>query len=215
MITGTAQDGADADHGQRQLGREPSRRTTTSGLTATQTATTATTTGDDATSYTLTEDDVGQTIRVIVTASNDGGRTESDLGPDGGRDRARSPAHRQQPPVVTGAAQQGKTLTTTNGSWDGNPTFAYQWQDCDANGQNCANTGTGATTYALTASDVGHTVQVIVTATDDGGSTQATSNLTATVAAPPSSPPPSSPPPPSPRTTSPSRLRSAAPPPRR
>lgn len=161
-------------------------------------------TGDDANSYTLTDDDVGQTIRVIVAASNDGGPAESESDATAVVTAPDSPPTDNTPPVVTGVAQQGKTLSTTNGDWDGNPTFAYHWQDCNAKGQSCANTGTDATTYALTAIDVGQTVRVIVTATNGAGSTQATSNLTATVAAPPSSPPPSSPPPPSPRTTSPS-----------
>ncbi len=53
--------------------------------------------------------------------------------------------------MITGTAQQGRALTTTNGSWDGGPTsFDYQWQDCDAAGQNCAIHGLDADTYALT-----------------------------------------------------------------
>src|SRR5262249_41187823 len=93
-------------------------------------------------------------------------------------------------PAITGTAQQDHTLTTTDGTWDGSPThFDYQWQDCDANGQKCVNTGTDATTYALTSGDVGHTVQVIVTATGAGGSAHATSNRTAQVSAAAASPP--------------------------
>ena len=59
------------------------------------------------------------------------------------------------------------------------------------NGQNCADTGTDTDGYVLGAGDVGHTVQVVVTATNDGGQGQATSNLTAAVQAP-SAPPPGS-----------------------
>jgi hypothetical protein len=152
-----------------------------------------TATGDDTNSYTLTADDGGQTIRVIVTASNDHGSSEatSDETPS----VLPPPPASTAPPQVTGTAQQGATLTTTNGTWDGDPTsFVYRWQDCDASGQNCANTLTNANTYPLTAADVGHTVHVIVTANNDFGSGEATSNLTAQVVAP-SPPPPSNPPP--------------------
>ena len=83
------------------------------------------------------------------------------------------------PPMISGTAEQGQTLTTTNGAWDGSPTsFDYQWQDCDANGQNCADTGTDTDGYVLGAGDVGHTVQVVVTATNDGGQGQATWDTT-------------------------------------
>ena len=89
-------------------------------------------------------------------------------------------------PVVSGTAQQGSTLSTSNGSWTGSPTsYAYQWQRCDSTGSNCS-TISGATSgsYNLTSSDVGHTLRSAVTATNPGGSTSATSNQTGSVAAP-------------------------------
>ena len=87
-------------------------------------------------------------------------------------------------PAISGTTTSGHTLTTTDGNWSGDPAFDYQWQDCDQNGDNCTDTGDDQNTYALTNSDVGSTIRVIVTASNDGGSTPATSDPTAVVAGP-------------------------------
>ena len=74
------------------------------------------------------------------------------------------------PPVISGTAQDGETLTTDSGGWDGNPeAYDYQWLDCDTNGNNCEETGDDADSYTLTDDDVGQTDRVIVTASNDGG----------------------------------------------
>ena len=144
-------------------------------------------TGDDAPSYTLTDDDVGETIEVTVSASNGG--SEADVTSTPTQPVHPSAPTNTEPPAITGTAQQGQTLTTTKGSWDESPTgFAYQWQDCDANGDNCTDTGSDANTYALGPGDVGHTVDVVVTATNSAGPTHANSNRTAVVLAPSSRP---------------------------
>ena len=90
-------------------------------------------------------------------------------------------------PVISGTPVAGQTLSTTNGTWNGTTNlFAYQWQDCDAAGNGCSNiTGATQSSYALVNSDVGHTLRVVVTATNAGGATSATSDKTAIVAAPP------------------------------
>ncbi len=88
-------------------------------------------------------------------------------------------------PTIGGTAQQGRTLTASNGTWiDGPTSFSFQWEDCNTLGILCTSIG-GATlnSYVLKASDVGHTVRVVVTATNSGGSTSATSSQTGTVAA--------------------------------
>jgi hypothetical protein len=88
------------------------------------------------------------------------------------------------PPTVSGTDTQGQTLSTTNGSWTGNPTFAYQWYDCDTGGNNCtAIGGANGTTNVLTASDVGHTIRVIVFATNGNGTAAAVSGQTGVVVA--------------------------------
>jgi hypothetical protein len=86
-------------------------------------------------------------------------------------------------PVLTAAAQEGQSVTTTNGSWNNAPTtFTYAWSQCDASGSSCSAIG-GATsaTYAATTTDVGHTLRSTVTATNADGSAQATSAPSAVV----------------------------------
>ena len=86
-------------------------------------------------------------------------------------------------PSVTGDPSEGQSLATSNGSWLASPTsYAYQWEDCDANGQNCTVIG-GATSssYVLGSGDVGHTVRSVVIATNAGGSTAADSAVTGVV----------------------------------
>jgi hypothetical protein len=89
------------------------------------------------------------------------------------------------PPTIGGTPIQGTTLVASDGTWTGSPTaFAYQWQDCDAFGNACVNIAEAtANAHRLTLDDVGHTLRVVVKATNGGGSTSATSASTATATA--------------------------------
>jgi hypothetical protein len=90
-------------------------------------------------------------------------------------------------PVVSGTASQGQTVSASSGSWTGSPTsYAYQWQD----GGTTNIAGATSASYTASAADVGHTLDVVVTATNAGGSASASSAATAIVVAPP---PPSAP----------------------
>lgn len=75
-------------------------------------------------------------------------------------------------PKVTGKAQIGKTLKVTGGTWSvDNPELAYQW----LRGGEPIEGATG-TTYRVTADDAGAELSVLVTATAEGQSGEATSN---------------------------------------
>lgn len=67
----------------------------------------------------------------------------------------------------------GDTLTSTNGTWSGSPTsYAYQWKRCDTLGdrRNCVSiAGATAARYTLQKADIGHTLSVVVTATNADG----------------------------------------------
>ena len=90
-------------------------------------------------------------------------------------------------PLVSGLAQQGQVLSTTNGSWLNGPTsFGYQWLRCSAAGGSCVSIG-GATgvSYTVQAADVGVTLRARVTAINAGGPGSAESTATPVVVAPP------------------------------
>src|SRR5262249_16284246 len=70
------------------------------------------------------------------------------------------------PPVVTGSARVGSTLTTTHGNWSWSPPslnkakFAYSWYRCGTLGNHC-HLIVGATkqSYAPANLDAGHTIR--------------------------------------------------------
>ena len=91
-------------------------------------------------------------------------------------------------PSVSGSPAQGQTLTAATGTWTGTPapSFTYQWQDCNTSGASCVNiAGATASSYTLVASDVGQTVDVVVSGTNSFGTGHSPSAVTATVAGPP------------------------------
>ena len=107
----------------------------------------------------------------------------------------RRPALAARQPVaahISGTAQVGQQLTASTGTWSGSPTsFAYQWRRCNSGGTGCADLpGAGTSTYAPVAADVGSTLRVRVTATNDAGSSSAESAPSAVVTDAPSGVPP-------------------------
>jgi PKD domain len=83
-------------------------------------------------------------------------------------------------PKISGTAQAGQTLTASDGSWSGATpiSYTYQWQLDGAT--NIA--GATSSSYEPVASDVGHTLDVVVTASNSVGEASATSAQTAAVA---------------------------------
>ena len=90
-------------------------------------------------------------------------------------------------PTITGTAQVGQTLTAvTTGITDADgltsATYMYQW--IRANGTEANITSANSSTYALVAADLGKTIKVKVSFTDDASNTETlTSAATATVTA--------------------------------
>lgn len=82
-------------------------------------------------------------------------------------------------PAISGTAQVGQTLTTTNGTWaNGTTGFAYQWFRGGS-----AISGATSSSYALVTADLAALITVRVTATNANGSTPATSPSVGPVAA--------------------------------
>jgi hypothetical protein len=139
--------------------------------------------GQNRPTYTLVPQDVGHTIRIRVIAKNAFGSTDATSAPTGVvAPRGPLPAN-TSPPTISGAARAGETLTAGTGSWTNSPTrYAYEWLRCDSGGNNCASIGSGQT-QKLSSADVGHTIRVTVSATNQYGTTKATSAATAAVQA--------------------------------
>ncbi len=122
---------------------------------------------------------------LVVTASNAGGSTQASSAATLLPIVAAPPPPPPAPvntalPTLWGWPWEGQTKSATTGTWSGSPTsYAYQWQDCNTSGEGCSNiSGATSSSYTLTAGDVGHTVRVVVTASNAGGSTQASSAAT-------------------------------------
>ena len=137
--------------------------------------------GATARGYSPTSEDVGDTLRVIVAATNASGSMTATSDPSSSV-VVGAPANTAAP-SITGPAQQGETLTAHNGSWSNSPTgYTYQWQDCNSLGASCAAIeGATQSTYTPQAADIEQRIRVTVTATNGGGSTPATSGATASV----------------------------------
>lgn len=146
------------------------------------------TTVANAATYTVQSADAGYSLRFVVTVKNGLGSTvlASPLSAPVGA--ATPPPSDTTLPSISGTPQAGQNLTSSTGSWSGNPTnYAYQWQDCDTNGANCSSiAGASASSYAPQGKDVGHTLRVAVTASNGSGSGTAMSAVTSTVTAAPS-----------------------------
>ncbi len=130
--------------------------------------------GATGSTYTLSEDEVGKTIRVRVSFTDDSGNRESltsaataqvEAAPEGN-----SPA--TGAPDIGGTPQVGETLTaSTSGIADqdglDDVSYGYQWI---AGGLDIA--GATGSSYTLTSNEQGMTVRVRVTFTDDAGNAE-------------------------------------------
>lgn len=135
--------------------------------------------------YVLVDADVGNRLRVRVTASNSEG-TASVLSAATAEIAEGGAPRNTAEPRISGSPVGGQRLAATAGSWTGTApiTFAFQWRKCGVQGglpdaSNCARiVGATGATYVLTAAEVGTRIRVQVTATNASGSATATSNPT-------------------------------------
>jgi inosine-uridine nucleoside N-ribohydrolase len=91
------------------------------------------------------------------------------------------------PPLISGATNQGQTLTENHGSWSNGPTgYSYQWEDCDSKGNNCSPVaGAAGPTYLLSGIDLGSTIRVVETAKNSTGLGSPAASVPTAVVGPP------------------------------
>jgi hypothetical protein len=148
--------------------------------------------GATGSTYKVASGDVGSTLRAAVTAHNSAGPSapaDSNLTAVVTEPARLMPPSNTEAPKITGSAEVGQTLSTSNGSWTESPTsFTYEWQRCNSSGSGCVEIpGATGSAYKVASGDVGTTLRAAVTAHNSAGpSTPADSNLTAVVPAAPS-----------------------------
>jgi hypothetical protein len=144
--------------------------------------------------YTLRSEDAGNTVRVRVIASNSDGSNSATSGATAHIAASSKPTN-TSPPTITCTPQARETLGASSGSWTGAApvTYTYQWRICGANGEQCHDiAGATSSTYQLKDADAGNTVRVVVTATNGGGNTSATSVPSVAIKPAGPTPPPAS-----------------------
>ena len=123
-------------------------------------------TGANDYAYTASADDVGHSLRAVVTAINLGGSGSATSDPTSvvqalpQRTRGRQLSER--------VAREGELLAGDDGIWGGSiPDFHRAWLRC---AMSCAQIpGASDTSYQLTRDDIGFTVRYQVTATNNAG----------------------------------------------
>ncbi len=148
----------------------------------------ANTTGTGATtnSYTVASADAGRYLHVVVTATNSDGSASATSA-----STAMVPPYNSVLPATCTTPTVGVACGATNGTWAGAATYTYQWQTSPDTTTWTNATGTGATTNSYTPAntDAGLYLNVVVTATNTGGSASATSNATVVAAQSTATPP--------------------------
>ena len=132
-------------------------------------------------SYALRARDVGKTIGLTITATDASGSAVAYASLVGPIAPARPLLVSTAQPQVTGVAIEGKALQVTTGAWSPAPdAVTYSWERCNANGRICAPIpGASASSYLVTAADVGHALLAVVHARFGTASQDALSTATA------------------------------------
>ena len=126
----------------------------------------------------------GDSFKVRVTATNDEGSAAAESEETnviGGEAPVNTEA-----PAVSGTATAGQLLTASSGKWSGTEPiiYEYEWLRCNAAGAECVQAAAPSVlpTYLAAGVDVGHTLRVMVLATNLAGKGEAESAPTAIVA---------------------------------
>ena len=145
--------------------------------------------GATSSTYTLVAADAGTTIKVKVSFTDDDGNPETRTSAATATVAAAANTPATGAPTITGTARVDETLTAaTTGIMDADglasPTYTYQWIRVETDSTETDISGATASTYTLVAADLGKTLKVKVTFTDDASNSETrTSAATATVAA--------------------------------
>ncbi len=146
--------------------------------------------GATGSSYTLGSEQVGKSVRVIVTATNSVASAAATSSSSAAVASA-SPPSNTVPPTIAGITREGEVLMADAGTWAGTPAaYSYHWESCNPQGAECAEIEGAAAegpAYLLGFGDLETTLRVIVTATNGAGSAQATSAPSPEIAAGPPS----------------------------
>ena len=142
--------------------------------------------------YTLVGADLGKTIKVTVSFTDDASNPETLTSTATAAVAAAANTPATGAPAITGAAQVGQTLTAgTTAIMDANGlnsvNYTYQWIRVD--GTDADISGATSITYTLVGADLGKTIKVTVSFTDDASNDETlTSAATAAVSAAPNTP---------------------------
>ena len=129
--------------------------------------------GADISSYTLATSDEGKAISVTVSFTDGGGNEESLTSAATGAVEAKSNSPATGQPAISDTALVGETLTAdTSGIADedglDSVSYSYQWISNDGSADSEIGGATGST-YILASDDVGKTIKVRVSFTDNRG----------------------------------------------
>ena len=143
--------------------------------------------GENSTTYTLVDADQGTTLKVRVSFTDDASNSETLTSAATATVGAAGNTAATGAPTITGTAEVGETLTAvTTGIADADGltsvSYAYQWIRVDGTEADIA--AENSTTYTLVDADLGTTLKVRVSFTDDASNSETlTSAATATVGA--------------------------------
>ena len=124
-------------------------------------------------SYEVSDDDVGKTIKVRVTVTDNAGYEETLTSAATVAVAARPNRRATGAPAIEGSAQAGQTLTADMSGIDdvdglSNAVFNYQWMSTSGDSDVHIADATDST-YAVSDDDVGNTIKVRVIFIDDAG----------------------------------------------